>query len=645
MTTQFLVKYSSSQAKQYGFSLVELSIIIAVFAVVITSLLSGSGIKTENSDVISVKAELDNVESALAFFQKSNGFLPCPASRTAAPSNAAYGVSVDCTNTAANPADGTINIGASGDIYQVRVGTIPTRTLGLADSAALDPWGNRLSYMIIRSLGVSSTSYSSFNPTQNTDFFQIVNKTRAVIYGSNTSEIVKYAVLSHGADGQGAFNKNGIQGLACGGSAADAENCNATKQIMVDGVSDVVQTNNSTYYNDYVRYGGATAPFPPPPIASTGAIFIATHSRGTCIITGDGKLLCTGYNDNALTGRGHHNNTILTTIFEEIIGGGKWRTVNLGYNTTACGIKDDNRIYCWGDNVYGALGNLPVGLNQFKDNPTEIDGGYNDWTALSAEDAMSCGIRDGGKLFCWGTGYYGNVASTGQELSAIPKRAADAYNNFVAVSVSDWSPLYVSICGITTDGKLYCWGDNSLGTLGDDTWVAKLEPVEVMTSHYGGIADWQNVDIGHGNVCAVRASGQLYCWGNADRGGIGYGWASPAYPNLKKPLALQGGKPTPFIALAHGNSCGASGGIAYCAGKDDYGQSTGEATWDATGYKPVVLGGAINNFRYVSPSGGNHTCGLTTNGKLYCWGINDLGQFGDGATSPLVAPPTLIALP
>jgi prepilin-type N-terminal cleavage/methylation domain-containing protein len=238
-----------------GFSLIELSIIIAVFAVLLTSILAGGGIKNESENVTSVEKRMFEVEKAIAFFQKANGYLPCPASRTDAYGSATYGVSVSCAPaTAAAAPAGTANIGAAGDTYQVRIGAIPTRSLGISDEAGLDPWGNRITYMIIRSLGVDSATYTAFSTAQTTDLFQIVNRSSTVTYGTTNAQIVKYVIISHGSDGRGAYNKNGLLGVACSTTAAERENCNTTKNVMQDGINDVVASSNANYYNDFVRY-------------------------------------------------------------------------------------------------------------------------------------------------------------------------------------------------------------------------------------------------------------------------------------------------------------------------------------------------------------------------------------------------------
>jgi alpha-tubulin suppressor-like RCC1 family protein len=76
-------------------------------------------------------------------------------------------------------------------------------------------------------------------------------------------------------------------------------------------------------------------------------------------------------------------------------------SLNSSFNFS-CAIGDDNNAYCWGDGVYGRLGN---GTTQLSSTPTKVSfvaGAAVDKLILSGE--YSCGILSNGKAYCWGRG-------------------------------------------------------------------------------------------------------------------------------------------------------------------------------------------------------------------------------------------------
>ncbi|NET71233.1 MAG: hypothetical protein F6K62_09995 [Sphaerospermopsis sp. SIO1G2] len=234
-----------------GFSLIELSIIITVFALLLTSMLQVNNVAVEVEAITVTEGRLDKIERALMYYYASEGHLPCPASRSARPDNAAYGVSTDCN--AAAPA-GTVDVGGSSDEYRIRMGALPSRTIGLRDDEGVDGWSNKFSYVIIRELGIGQTEYDNYAPTQTSDYFQVTDPLDT--YGDDPSEIVAYVVFSHGVDKRGAFARNGAAGLNCGSTAdaSDAENCDidaAEKQFLIAPIND--GASGATYYYDVVR--------------------------------------------------------------------------------------------------------------------------------------------------------------------------------------------------------------------------------------------------------------------------------------------------------------------------------------------------------------------------------------------------------
>lgn len=87
----------------------------------------------------------------------------------------------------------------------------------------------------------------------------------------------------------------------------------------------------------------------------------------------------------------------------------------------------------------------------------------------------------------------------------------------------------------------------------------------------------------------------------------------------------------PFTAVSAGvlHSCGLTeDGAIYCWGWNQHGQLGDGSAGDRT--VPVRTDAGQTVFAAVS-AGGGHTCGLATDGTAYCWGLNLTGQLGDGS--------------
>jgi alpha-tubulin suppressor-like RCC1 family protein len=73
-------------------------------------------------------------------------------------------------------------------------------------------------------------------------------------------------------------------------------------------------------------------------------------------------------------------------------------------------------------------------------------------------------------------------------------------------------------CGITTTNVAYCWGDNTLGQLGDGTRTTRLKPVPVA----GGLF-FAQLSAGADYTCGKTAANVAYCWGDNLLGALGDG--------------------------------------------------------------------------------------------------------------------------
>lgn len=194
-------------------------------------------------------------------------------------------------------------------------------------------------------------------------------------------------------------------------------------------------------------------------------------------------------------------------------------------------------------------------------------------------------------------------------------------------------------CGLTTTRDAYCWGYNWYGQVGTGT-VTSTEPTPQPVI---GEA-FQSVSAGESHTCGLTTIGDVYCWGYNSNGQLGTGAATPWPSQHPTPLPIVGSRTFQAVRAGFQHTCGlTTTGNAYCWGLNQHGQlGTGTATTQEP--TPLLVTGG-HTFMSVS-AGGNHTCGVTTAGDAYCWGYNGLGELGTGSLTPspyLEPTPLLVA--
>jgi alpha-tubulin suppressor-like RCC1 family protein len=196
-------------------------------------------------------------------------------------------------------------------------------------------------------------------------------------------------------------------------------------------------------------------------------------------------------------------------------------------------------------------------------------------------------------------------------------------------------------CGLAIDGAVYCWGLNWRGEVGSSTNEfcgnpnASIEcassPVRVRTS---GGSTFRDVAAGNSYACGVLDNGAMYCWGRNGDGQLGVeagndcATSGAPDPCLREPVLVPGGHRFITVSAGDGHTCGnTEEGPVVCWGRNRFGE-LGNGSLATTRNSPEVVRGGLT---FVSVSAGrHHTCGATRSGTLYCWGINDFGQLGDG---------------
>ncbi len=364
----------------------------------------------------------------------------------------------------------------------------------------------------------------------------------------------------------------------------------------------------------------------PPPVVTQ----ISAGLSHTCVVA-DGGVKCWGRNitgqlgDGTTSGRSKPVDVVGLTSGVASVSAGSGHTCAV---TTAGGVK------CWGRNNYGQLGD---GTTTNSPLPVDVVGLTTGVAMVSAGATHTCAVTTAGGVKCWGRNLNGQLGNASITSSPTPVDVVGLASGVASVSAgSTYS------CAVTTAGGADCWGDNQFGQLGngDPLNQSTLTPVAV----YGLTSGVSAISTGDDHVCALRtasgaASAGVKCWGAGGVGQLGNG----AYATSNAPV--------PVSTLTIGVNAVDAGDNHTCARKTNggircWGYDASSQLGDggtANQNKPVAVATLANGMTAVS-AGGSHTCVITGDGAVKCWGDNVFGQLGDGTRDPSSAPVDVLGL-
>jgi cysteine-rich repeat protein len=280
---------------------------------------------------------------------------------------------------------------------------------------------------------------------------------------------------------------------------------------------------------------------------------------------------------------------------------------------------------------------------------TTLDVGYGHVCMIDSKTIqLKCwGLNDFGQLGQGNTAEIGDGVGVAVSTSGAVNIGSGMSTELVAAGGDSES---ASTCIINNKNEVKCFGDNAFGQLGQGS----TSDLGDSPSELG--SDLNIVDLGAGNTatdidsgarhqCALIDNGDVKCWGHNDAGQLGQGHTNTLGDDANEmghslsPIPL--GADVEALAVGGKHSCVITvNREVKCWGLNDKGQLGQDNTLNI-GDEPEEMAalGAVNlgpgRKAKAIAAGTNHSCALLDNATVKCWGLNSSGQLGQDSTLSL----------
>ena len=326
---------------------------------------------------------------------------------------------------------------------------------------------------------------------------------------------------------------------------------------------------------------------PVPTVLPTSAIAhrLVTGSNSTSVMTAHGSIYCWGScpHRRPSNTQGQNIHTPETVDMVEV---GDDMDVGWGH---ACMISADGDLVCWGSNWYGGLstGDDVYPMQQ----PVTVPS-LSGVSQVALGNYHTCALQDNNELYCWGWNRYHQVGMPVDDNEICPDSASDSaptpcvleprlIEGLGGDAILDIDTGGSHTCVIVATGKVFCWGNNQSGAVGDGVaqgFVWYGEPTETVDLGQPAV----KLALGSSHTMVILEDGSLMGWGSNNSGQLGDG------TNERQPSPVPvTGLPLPALQLSVGST---------------------------------------------------HTCAVLNDHSVWCWGKNSHGQLGDGTAEDSLVP-------
>ncbi|MDD3113550.1 MAG: InlB B-repeat-containing protein [Candidatus Izemoplasmatales bacterium] len=301
------------------------------------------------------------------------------------------------------------------------------------------------------------------------------------------------------------------------------------------------------------------------------------------------------------------------------------------------------RVFTWGENISGELGNGTTG-DEFP-NPIDITTNFtlDDNEKIIDIDMGSCfsaALTSLGRLFMWGSNGQGVLGNGTTNRATVPINITANFNLAADEKIIGISMGYAHSAAITSDGRVFTWGSNGFGQLGNGNTTTQYLPTDI-TSQFSFEAGENviKIELGSYHTALLTSMGNVFAWGRNNYGQLGIGddtiTTRTTPVNMTLEFSLPENESITDISL-HENVSGAISSLnrVFTWGENSFGGlGTGGSGGEAHKESPYDI---TDNFpmdpldKITSISVGKWHMGAVSDfGRIFTWGYNDSGQLGN----------------
>jgi alpha-tubulin suppressor-like RCC1 family protein len=339
------------------------------------------------------------------------------------------------------------------------------------------------------------------------------------------------------------------------GNLGTGANTPSSLPVLTSGLTGAVAADGGNAFSHVVKLDGALAAFgwntygqlgtsttdasylPAALTGLTGIIAVSAAEDHAIALKGDGTIYGWGRNLHGEVGDGTTTQRTSPVALSSLTA---MAAVSAGRNFSLA-LKQDGTIKSWGVNGTGQLGN---GTTTSASSPTAVSS-ISTATAISAGLLHALALLADGSVRSWGHNYHGQLGNGLSGWSTDQSSPVDVAGLDDVIAIGAGGSFSVAL---TDDGRVWTWGDNSFGELGDGTTTPRASAAAV-----AGLPDIVKIAVGSNHVLAMTADATVYAWGLNSGGQLGDGTTT----NRLTPIQISGPGmawrvPTPTLSVASG---------------------------------------------------------------------------------------------